>query len=366
MSVSRRCWAEINLDALRHNVAAVRGLIGGARIMAIVKANAYGHGLCETVKALSGAVEMFGVANLGEALQLREALPAANVFVLGPALPEEREELVRSGFVPTVSSAEEAAAYARLAERVQVHFVIDTGMGRMGAWQDDAIAVAREILAMPQIEIAGIATHLPLADEDEAFTEKQLQHFETLVAQLESIGLRKPLVHSLNSAGVIHFSRHSQEMVRAGLMLYGVSPLPDFQKNLRPVMTLKTRVTQVRDVAAGHGISYGRTFVTEKPMRVATLAIGYADGYQRHLSNRGAEVLIRGRRCAVLGRVTMDQIMADATALTSIAPGEEVVLIGRQGDEEILATELAQKAGTIAWEIFTGIKGRVERLYISD
>lgn len=366
MSLSRRCWAEIDLGALRHNAGVVRERIGGARIMAIVKANAYGHGLPEIAKTLSGMVEMFGVANLVEAMQLREAVPTAEIFILGPALPDEREEIVRVGFIPAVSSLEEAAAYSRLDHRVRIHLVIDTGMGRIGIWQDDAVHVTREIMRLPQVEIAGVATHLPAADEDETFTEEQLQRFEKIVIQLCQIGLRAPLMHSLNSAGVIRFARHSQDMVRAGLMLYGISPIPDFQHNLRPVMTLKTRVTQVRDVAAGHGISYGRTFVTGRPMRIATLAIGYADGYQRHLSNQGAEVLIHGMRCAVLGRVTMDQIMADVTALTSVAPGEEVVLIGRQGGEEILATELAQKAGTIAWEIFTGIKGRVDRLYISD
>lgn len=364
MTLARRCWAEIDLAALRHNAGVVRGRIDGARIMAIVKANAYGHGMPEIVRALSGAVEMFGVANVGEARQIRDALPQAEIFILGPALPDEREEIVRSGFVPAISSAEEAAAYARLDGPTRVHLVIDTGMGRMGVWQDDAMDAARKIAAMQGVEIAGIATHLPLADEDETFTENQLERFERLVAQLRSIGLRAPLLHSLNSAGVIRFNRHAGDMVRAGLMLYGSSPISDFQKNLRPAMTLKTRVTLVREVGSGRGISYGRTFVTKEAMRIATLAVGYADGYQRHLSHRSAEVLIQGRRCAVLGRVTMDQIMADVTALPSVAPGEEVVLIGRQGAEEILASELAEKAGTIAWEIFTGIKGRVERIYI--
>ncbi|MDP9292413.1 MAG: alanine racemase, partial [Verrucomicrobiota bacterium] len=167
----------------------------------------------------------------------------------------------------------------------------------------------------------------------------------------------------LNSAGILRFSAHSRAIVRAGLILYGVSPLPEFQKLLEPVMTLKTRVTLVRDLGAGRGISYGRTFITPSPMRVATLAVGYADGYPRHLSNTGAEVLVRGNRCALLGRVTMDQIMIDVTALPGVEIGDEAVLIGRQGSNEIPAAELAQKAGTIPWEIFTGISSRVARVF---
>jgi alanine racemase len=363
-----RCWAEINLSALRHNVGVVRGMVGeSARIMAVVKANAYGHGLRGIVQGLAGHVDMFGVANIGEAQLVRDSAPEARVFIMGPALSGEREAIVRGGWIPAVSSVEEAAAFAKISTgaKIPVHLAIDTGMGRMGVWQEEALEVAKKIAALHQIELAGIATHLPVADEDEAFTQRQLDYFEKIIFKLRAAGIKAPLVHSLNSAGVIQFSLYARDMVRVGLMLYGSSPIPGFQDRLRPVMTLKTRVALVHDVGAGRGISYGRTFITKTPMRIATLAVGYGDGYPRHLSNQDARVLIRGHRCPVLGRVTMDQIMVDVTDLNALDAGEEVVLIGRQGSGEISAAEVAQKAGTIAWEIFTGISSRVERVYLT-
>ena len=364
-----RCWAEIDLAALRHNVAAIRARLAPvARIMAVVKANAYGHGAATVARALAGQVEMFGVANVAEAREVRAHAPETPVFILGPALPEVRAEIVAAGFIPSVSDAAEARAFSDLGggRRVPVHLVIDTGMGRIGVWAGEAVAVAYDILAMPGIEIAGLASHLPVADEDAAFTREQLAHFQRLTAELRALGIARPVVHCENSAGVLAFPTQAGDMVRTGLALYGSSPLPAFQPLLRAALIWKTRITLVREVGAGRGISYGRTFITEHPMRVATLAVGYADGYQRHLSGRGAEVLIRGHRCAVLGRVTMDQIMADVTALPEVAAGEEVVLIGRQGEEEISAAELSRKAGTIPWEIFTGLGRRVERVYLAD
>ncbi len=366
---TRRCWAEIDLGAVRHNLGVARKKIGAnSEVMAIVKANAYGHGMREIANAIRNEVRMFGVANVAEARALREALGTSEpeIFLLGPALPDEREEIAESGFVPAVSTLEEAAAYGALARgtRVRIHLVIDTGMGRIGVWQDEARELAREITQLANVELAGIATHLPVADEDETFTREQLAHFEKLVADLCEMGIRAPIVHTLNSAGVLCFSTHAQTLVRAGLMLYGSSPLPEFQSELRAVMTLKSRVTLVRDFGAGRGVSYGRTFITPHAMRIATLAIGYADGYPRRLSNTGAEVLIRGRRCPVLGRVTMDQIMADVTHSPEVECGDEVALIGAQGRDEIFAADLARRAGTIAWEIFTGISSRVERVYV--
>jgi len=363
----KRCWAEIDVDALRGNVAVARQLGGGrAGIMAIVKANAYGHGLMEVAAALSGGVEMFGVANVAEAQTLRQAVPQAKIFILGAALPWEREEIVRAGFIPCLSSLDEARLFDAIPSpsRLCAHVAVDTGMGRMGVWQDEAVETIREMMRLPHLEISGIATHLPVADEDDQYTAQQIARFEKIVEQLRASGLQAPVIHSHNSAGVIRFGNRAGGIVRAGLMIYGVSPVPGFQDRLRPVMTLKTRVILVREVAAGRNISYGRTFITPRPMRVATLAVGYADGYPRTLSNHNAAVLIQGRRCPVLGRVTMDQTMVDVTDLHPVAPGDEVVLIGRQGDEEIPALELAGKAGTIVWEIFTGIKGRVERIYL--
>ena len=359
-----RTWAEVDAAALRHNVAVVRALVGErVRIMAVVKANAYGHGVGMVVPALAECVEMFGVANGTEAREVRALAADHPVFILGPALPEERAEIAERRFVPLVSDLDEARAYAALAdgEPLDIHLKLDTGMGRIGIWQEDALETVRAIRALDGVRIAGLASHLPVADEDEAFTREQLERFGDIVAQLRADGLASPVVHVANSAGIIGFPAHAGDMVRPGLMLYGSAPMPAFQPELRAAMTWKTRVVLVRKIGEGRGVNYGRTFIADRPMRTATLAVGYADGYPRHLSNQGAEVLIGGKRCAVLGRVTMDQIVVDVSALDAVEPGDEAVLLGAQGDEEILASELAEKAGTIAWEIFTGIGPRVVR-----
>ncbi len=332
--------------------------------MVVVKADAYGHGIAIVVPALAESVEAFGVANVTEARAVRTLADQHPVFILGPALLEERAEIAARRFVPLVSDLDEARAYAALAAGgpLDIHLKLDTGMGRIGIWQDDALEIVREIRALDGIHIAGLASHLPVADSDEAFTRTQLERFESIVAQLRADGLASPLVHVENSAGVIGFPAHAGDMVRPGLMLYGSSPVPAFQPELRAALTWKTRVILVREVGEGRSVSYGRTFITDRPTRIATLAVGYADGYRWHLSSRGAEVLIGGKRCAVLGRVTMDQILADVTALPDAKVGDEAVLLGAQGDEEIPASELAEKAGTIAWEIFTGIGPRVKRV----
>ena len=365
---ARRCWAEIDLNAVRHNALALREQSGGrARLMAIVKANAYGHGMVPIARALQTHVEMFGVANVAEARELRGALPEAQIFILGPALPEERAEIAQSRFIPAISSYEEAAAFDAIAQGnpVQVHLTIDTGMGRIGVWEEDLFETVRAIRRLPRIAITGVATHLPVADEDSAFTEEQLDRFGRLLEALRQEGLDGVIDHAQNSAGLIGFPDKAGSMVRAGLALYGSAPLSAFQSRLTPVMTWKTRITLVRMVGAGRGISYGRTFITPQAMRIATLAVGYADGYRRHLSHNHADVLVHGLRCAVLGRVTMDQIMVDVSALPDVQAGDEVVLLGRQGNDEIAVTELARKAGTIAWDLFTGLGTRVERIYLS-
>lgn len=382
----RRCWADIDFCALRHNVAVIRECTGpGMGIIAVVKANAYGHGIDEVARELRYLVEMFGVANVTEALHLRRYAQDSPILILGPALPEEREAIVRNGLLPVVSSIEEAHAYSALVASLEgetavsvlnVHLAVDTGMGRIGVWQEEAVAVAKQISAIPGIRLAGVATHLPVADEDIDWTNAQLMRWDALISSLREAGLDIPVVHSLNSAGTIRLNAppantgapeaRQGDMVRPGLMLYGSSPLPEFQSKLRPVLAWKARVTLVRDVPQGRSVSYGRTFMTPHPMRIATVAVGYADGYQRHLSNVGIDVLIGGKRCSVLGRVTMDQIMVDVSSVPVVEPGDEVVLIGRQGEGEILVSELAAKAGTIPWEIFTGIGSRVSRHYLMD
>ena len=359
---THRCRAEIDHDALRHNAAAIRNAIGTQPgIIAVVKADGYGHGGPEVAKTLAPFAEQFGVATLGEARAVRAVVADKDILLLSPCLPVEREEVVREGFIPVVSSASEAKAYAHLAQGkpVRIHLCIDTGMGRIGVWQDDAIKTAQEIAAIAGIEVESISTHLPVADSDPDFTTQELTAWDQLVAQLRPIS-PKAKFHALNSAASLERPEHAADRVRPGLALYGISPLLAFQKLLQPVMTLKTGITLVRDVGPGRGISYGRDFITPKAMRIATLAIGYADGYPRQTSNKGAQVLIRGKRCPILGRITMDQLMVDVTDLPrDVAPGEQVVLFGKQEDEEITVGEVAAWAGTITWDVLTRLGKRV-------
>ncbi len=337
-----RCWAEIYQSALRHNAGVVRENIGSAELLAVVKADAYGHGLIGVARALANDAQLFGVANLEEAIQLRAKLPHS-IIILGPALPEERATIAERGFIPTVSTLEEAQELSRLVpdKVVTITFKIDTGMGRMG-----------------------ISTHLPVSNEDAEYTRDELLRFGQDVKQLRAEVPGDYKVHVLQSAGVLAFKEEIFDIVRAGIVLYGISPLPEFQKLLKPVMTWKTRIALVRDMPKGSSISYGRTFITPRKMRIATLSVGYADGYPRHLSNRDAVVLVRGQRCPLLGRVTMDLMMIDVSKIDNVQVGDEVILMGRDANEEISCVDLAERAGTITWEIITRIGSRVRRVYV--
>jgi alanine racemase len=365
MNETYRCWAEIDRSALRHNTKVVRERTGSAELLAIVKANAYGHGMVGVAEALANDAQLFGVANLEEASTLRKTLPHP-IIILGPAIPEERSAIAERGFIASVSTFEEAQAFDRAADdqAVAINFVVDTGMGRMGTPESDALDVFKKIAALPNIQIHSISTHLPVSNEDAEYTRDELSRFARLVKQFRAEVPGDYKVHVLPSAGVLAFSDPSFDVVRAGVMLYGISPLPEFQKLLKPVMTWKTRIGLVRDLPKGSSISYGRTFITPREMRVATLSAGYADGYPRHLSNRDTTVLVHGKRCSLLGRVTMDLIMIDVSEIGDVKPGDEVVLMGRQGDEEISAGELAERAGTITWEIITRVGSRVRRVYV--
>ena len=365
MNLAGESWrirAEVDHGALRHNAAAMRKLVGDQTgLIAVVKADGYAHGGPEVAQTFAPFAEQFGVATLGEARAIRAAVLDKDILILSPCLPEEREAAVREGFIPVISSTAEAKAYARLVQGkpARIHLCVDTGMGRIGVWQDDALKTAQEIAAIEGLDIESVSTHLPVADSDPAFTAEELRAWETLIGQLRAI-LPTAKFHALNSAGSLQRPEHAADRVRPGLALYGISPLPDFQQLLRPAMTLKTRITLVRDVGPGRGISYGRDFITAQPMRIATLAMGYADGYPRQTSNQGAQVLIRGKRCPILGRITMDQFMVNVTDLPrDVAPGEEVVLFGKQGDGEITVGEIAAWAGTISWDILTRLGKRV-------
>lgn len=364
-----RSWVEVNIDALRHNALTLRSLCAeGTAFMGVVKADAYGHGIELVVPVLAPLVDWFGVANLAEALEVRDLAEKTPVMILGTALPSEWRGIREGGFVPVISTWEEARGLASSHGEAPfgVHLAVDTGMGRIGVWEAEALALATKIRALPGLELSGVGSHFPAADEDDAFTVAQTVRFAALVGKLRAEGLVRGPAHIANSAGLILHPEAGRDLSRAGLALYGVSPVPGFGERLQPVLSWKTRVSLVREVGAGRGISYGRTFVTPRAMRVATLSTGYADGYQRHLSNRGGCVLIEGRRCPVLGRVTMDQILVDVSECPGVVAGAEAVLLGGQGEARISATDLANWAGTIPWEIFTGIGRRVARLAVRD
>ncbi len=332
--------------------------------MAVVKADAYGHGLAAVVRALSGMVPCFGVANPREALVVANHAPG-DIFLLGPVLPHERSVLASPRFVAAISTLEEASALQAAGFPVRAHLCVDTGMGRMGCLPAQAAELLKAISGMPNIRLEGFCSHFPSADEDAEFTNRQISEVRELLETLPDMGA----VHLSNSAGILGFipAQPFVTMVRPGLMLYGLCPTGAHQEDLVAVLSLRSRVTLVRTLPAGHGVSYGGTFVTSRPTKVATVGIGYADGYPRQLSNRGAQVLLRGRRCPVLGRVTMDQIMIDVSELPERPqPGDVVTLLGRDGAERILATEVAAWAGTISWEILTGLTARVERVCIGS
>lgn len=361
-----RTWAEIDLEAIVHNARIAREKTG-TDVMGIVKANAYGHGAPEVARALIDSVVMYGVATLDEAQELMSWQLPHPILLLGPCLPSERLDAVRLGAICTVSSAAEAAAYSALDTEMPalLNFKIDTGMGRIGTWQGDALAELALIVQLPHVELRMISTHLPVADEDEAFSKGQLAHFEKLAASFRTLAPHSQ-IHSLNSSGILGYPQYAQNFVRAGLMLYGSAYPADFQPLLRPALSWKARISLVRDVGPGRSISYGRSFITSGTMRIATIPVGYADGFPRQASGQGAHVLIGGRRCPVLGRVTMDQILVDVSAAGQVVAGDEVVIIGEQGTERILARELADAAGTITWDIFTGLGSRVKRLYLNQ
>ncbi|MEM6911221.1 MAG: alanine racemase [Verrucomicrobiota bacterium] len=358
-----RSWVEIDLDALRHNARVARDQAGGnCRLMAVVKADAYGHGMVPVARALRGLVEGFGVAGLAEGRTLREAGLQETVYLLGPVLPAEREEVVGRGFLPALSSKEEGEAFAALAKDgpVVAHLKVDTGMGRCGVLEEAAHETWEALARLPGLKIAGLYSHFPSADEDAAFTQKQTERFSALASWMQERSLEPLEIHLANSAGLLGFSSTTWTLLRPGLMLYGVSPLAEEQARLRPALRWWARVGLVRDVPAGHTVSYGRTFCTDRPTRTAVVTVGYGDGYPRRLSHQGAEVEIAGQRCPILGCVTMDQLVVDVTALEpGPTLGQEVVLLG----EGLTARELAEKSGTIPWEIFTGITPRVRRLY---
>ena len=364
----------MDLDALRENLAQIRNWIGpGRKVLTVVKADAYGHGLRQIAAVLmQSGTDLFGVANLAEARAIRSVGPGWPILMLGACLPSEVELAVRDGVMPTLSTLMEAERFAAAAARLNivapVQLKLDTGMGRLGVFPEGAEALVESIQRLPSLALKGVYTHYSCAEDSADFTHHQKQLFADLVNSLVARGQSFDWVHASNSGGVLLEPDGPSNVVRVGLLVYGVVPqgarLQDttLSCRFRPALDWKCRVSLVRDLPAGTPVSYGRTFITPRRMRVATLTVGYADGYSRASSNR-AQVLVGNKRCPVLGRVTMDQMMVDVTGLDDVQTGDEAVLIGQQGSQKITANDLAEWSQTIPWEVLTNITYRVPRIY---
>jgi alanine racemase len=358
--------ATVDLDAVRHNVAALRPPT--ASLMAVVKADAYGHGAVPVARAaLEAGAAWLGVALVEEGIELRAAGVEAPVLVLTEFPPGSEAEALAARLTPAVYSQDGLRRLVRAAEGSPpaVHVKLDTGMHRAGLPWAQAEAFCREVLASG-CRIDALWTHFATADEPEnPFLDAQLERFTEAVAAVRASGIPVPMLHAANSAATLLRADTHFDLVRAGIALYGVSPGPavdDRAARLRPAMSLSSRVSLTRRVPAGDAVSYGLTYRLERDATVATVPVGYADGYPRALSNRAA-VLIGGRRRPVAGTVTMDQVLVDCGD-DDVCAGNEVVLLGRQGDEEVTAAELAGLAGTIGYEILCGVGARVPRVYV--
>ena len=369
--MSARCyrstWAGINLANLAHNFRQVKRMVSPAtKILVTVKADAYGHGLVQVSKKLASCgVDYLGVASIDEGITLRQAGIRLPILVLGVVLKRDIAPLFTWRLTPTVGDEDLAVALNRkakaLGKTVSVHIKVDTGMGRIGVLHYDALELVKKIHKLPYINIEGIFTHFAFADMNRAFTLYQTKLFAQLLECIKAEGIDIPLAHSANSMGTVNYKNSHFNMVRPGLVIYGIYPAKNLKLNLKPVLSLKSRVVFVKQLPAGHGVSYGHEYITSKNTCIATIPIGYGDGYPRDLSNK-APLLIKGRRFKVCGRVCMDQIMVDVGRLR-LKVGEEVVLIGSQGKNRITAEEIAELSNTIPYEIVCGLGSRIPRVY---
>jgi len=373
-------WAEIDTEAIRHNLGVVRGLVGpSCQIMAVVKADGYGHGSVRVARiAAESGASAFGVARLAEALTLREAGFTQPILVFGYTPPSHAGLLVEKDIIQTVFSrsyGEELHYHAGgSGKRVRVHLKSDSGMGRLGipfCRADDEPSLAasidaiRGLVNLPNIQVEWIYTHVAASDSpDKSSARGQLAAFNRLTSALDAEGIRIPLKHAANSAAVMGVSGAHLDMVRPGIMMYGLSPSgkpEDDAASLKPAMQIKVRIAQVKNVPKGFHVSYGHTYTTPQPTRLATIPIGYGDGYNRNLSSCGT-VLAGGKRAPIVGRICMDQTIVDVGHIPGVSEGDEAVIIGQQGAETITADEIASQLGTINYEIVTGILARVPRM----
>lgn len=374
----KRAWAQIHLDRLKSNVEKCRSLLKEpTELLCVVKANCYGHGIDEIIPFLQEEclVDWFAVSNLIEAIELRELGVSGEILILGYTPPENAPELVEYDIIQAVtelSYAQKLERYCPVGEKVRAHIAFDTGMSRIGIGTSDiklACDEAEKIYKLSRIEVEGIFTHLSVADSTEAedvlYTEKQTEKILKIKKELNSRLLPTKYVHFMNSAALAYHNSEQSDLARAGIMLYGLKPNAsiDLPIELEPVMELKACVSQVRTLPAGTDISYGRTFTTEKEMKIAVVTIGYADGYSRLLSGK-ASVLIRGKKARIVGRICMDQLMIDVSEIEGVEEGDIVTLFGEDGIERITADELALLYDTIGYEIVCGISPRVPRIYV--
>jgi len=364
----RPTWAEINLDNLSYNFGQIKKMVSPkTKIMVTVKADAYGHGLVPVSKRLiAQGVDFLGVASIDEGIKLRQAGIKLPILILGLILKKNIEPLFKYGLTATICEEELALVLNNKARSqgrpIKVHIKVDTGMGRIGVLHQDAEKLIKKIHRLKFINIEGVFTHLAFADLNKDFTLHQISLFEDLICRLDKSGINIPLIHAANSMGIIDYKSSHFNMVRPGLVIYGLYPRENLRIKLKPVLSLKTKVIFVKRLPAGSGVSYARTYITKKATQIATLPIGYGDGYPRNLSNK-APVLIGGRRFKIAGRICMDQIMVDVGNFR-VKIGDEVVLIGSQGRNKITAEELADLSGTIPYEIVCGLGSRIPRIYI--
>lgn len=366
-------WAEIDLGAIAHNVQEIRRVTTpAAKVLAVVKANGYGHGAVEVSRAaLANGTDWLGVARVAEGVALRKAGIKAPVLVLGYSPLEQSQAVVRYRLSQTVYTFDMALALAEAAgregTRARVHVKVDTGMGRIG-WVagPDVVDEILKLARIPHLEIEGVFTHFAAADIAEpGYTISQLERFLEITAALRRGGLEVQFKHAANSPALLKMPETHLDLVRAGIIVYGLYPFENFEQSkvrLLPAMSLKAKVAYVKEVPAGFSVSYGCTHKTAGPSVIATLSVGYADGYSRRLSSMG-EVLLHGHRAPVIGRVCMDQIMVDVSHLPGVKMGDEAVLIGKQGSEEISANEIAVKLDSINYEVVCMVSHRVPRVY---
>jgi len=365
-------WATVDLDAIIHNVAAIKRYVGDRVIvMAVVKANAYGHGAEPVARAaLESGAAWLAVNRVGEGVTLRRAGTDAPILVMGYTPPAAAATAVAHDLRLTVTSLPLAQAFSKAAtqesKKLPIHVKIDTGMGRLGLLPNEVLSFVRDLRRLPNLELEGVFTHFAVADlADKVYTRQQFAIYLEVVAALEQEGVRIPVRHVANSAATLDLPEMHMDAVRLGIAMYGLQPSGEVEPPLalHPALTLKSRVGRVRTLPSGSSISYGRTFVTERPTPVALVPVGYGDGYMRLNSNRG-EVLIHGQRAPIRGRVCMDQFVVEISGIEDVQPGDEVVLIGRQGDDVLSAEEVAIWGETINYEVVTQLMPRVPRVYL--